>query len=102
MQCDIHENRDTATGSVPYLLDVQSDLLSHLHTRVVVPLIPAAQFGRRANRLHPAFIIGGAEFVLAPHLIAAIHISGLGKVVGSLADKRDVVIAAIDVLWSGV
>jgi toxin CcdB len=67
-----------------------------------VPVIPADQFGRLASRLHPSFIIEGREVVLATHLIAAIHIAGLGRTVMSLATRRDEVIAAIDVLLSGV
>jgi hypothetical protein len=38
MQCDAYRNQDDATGEIPYLLDIQSNLLSDLATRVVVPL----------------------------------------------------------------
>jgi hypothetical protein len=40
-QFTVHENKNPATRSfVPFLLDVQTDLLSDLETRVVVPLRP--------------------------------------------------------------
>ena len=102
MQCEVYRNRDDTSGDMPYLLDVQADLLSELKTRVVIPLIRAEAFGRRADRLHPRFELGGQAFVLATHLIAAIRMRDLGAPIGSLRDQRDAVISAIDVLWSGV
>lgn len=36
-----------------YLLDVQSDLLDGLSTRLVIPLLPALQAPRPAARLNP-------------------------------------------------
>ena len=53
MQCDLHRNAEGASGQIPYLLDVQADLLSDLDTRVVVPLVRASAFGRSATRPHP-------------------------------------------------
>ena len=102
MQGDVTLNPDDAGGQIPYLLDVQADLLSDLATRVVVPLVRAASFGRRASRLHPAFTIAGQDVVMATHLIAAVRQNSVGARIASLRDQRDVIIAAIDVLWSGV
>jgi toxin CcdB len=102
MQGDVNVNPDDPAGQTPFLLDVQADLLSELATRVVVPLVRAASFGRRASRLHPAFTVGGQDVVMATHLIAAVRRSTVGSYVASLRDQRDVIIAAIDVLWSGV
>lgn len=51
-----------------FLLDVQSDLLNGLNTRVVVPLLERAQAPTPAQRLHPVFIVDGAEFVMATNL----------------------------------
>ena len=102
MQCDVHLNADDPTGQIPWLIDVQSNLLSDLETRVVVPLIRATAFGRRAARLHPAFVVDGDDVVLATHLIAAIRKRSLGPAVASLSGQRDAVLSALDVLWSGV
>ena len=47
-QFDVHRNSDAATREhSPYILDVQSNLLSHLATRVVVPLVRFREFGPR-------------------------------------------------------
>ena len=102
MQFDIHLSPRGAQGATAYLLDVQADLLDDFGTRVVVPLVPADAFGRRAQRLHPTFEIGGQTFVMATHLLGAIRISELGGVVTSLRDHRAEIIAAIDVVLAGV
>jgi toxin CcdB len=36
---DVHRNK-AGVADVPYLLDIQSDLLQGLRSRVVVPLVP--------------------------------------------------------------
>jgi toxin CcdB len=102
MQCAVHENPDDAAGHIPYLIDVQADLLSDLDTRIVVPLIRSASFGRPASRLHPVFTVAGQRVVMATHLLAAVRRGVLGASVASLLDQRDVIVGAIDVLWSGV
>jgi toxin CcdB len=102
MQCDVHQNPDDQTGEIPYLLDIQPNLLADLQTRVAVPLVRAASFGRRATRLHPQFRIDGQDVVMATHLVAAVRKQTLGDVVTSLRAESDVVLNATDVLWSGV
>jgi toxin CcdB len=101
MQCEVYRNVDDSSGEIPYLLDIQANLLADLHTRVVVPLVKARSFGRRAMRLHPEFTIDGQDVVMATHLVAAVRKQTLGSAVASLQDKRDVVLNAIDVFWSG-
>jgi toxin CcdB len=102
MQCDVHRNLADPADKIPYLLDVQSNLLDELQTRVVVPLIDANAFGRRATRLHPAFQIEGRSVVMATHLLAAVRRQVLGETVASLLSQRDIVLSAIDVIWSGI
>jgi toxin CcdB len=102
MQCDVHRNLQDESGEVPYLLDIQANLLADLQTRVVVPLIRANSFGRKATRLHPEFTIDGEVVVMATHLLAAVRKQSLGNTVGTLSGERATVISAIDVLCSGV
>jgi toxin CcdB len=102
MQCGVHRNVDDATGEIPFLLDVQADLLSDLETRVVIPLVRRAAFGRPASRLHPVFTVADEQVVMATHLLAAVRRRSLGAPIASLEARRDVIIAAIDVIWSGV
>ena len=94
---DIFKNGD-GTG---YLLDVQSDLLSGLNTRVVVPLLPITSAPSPAQRLNPVFGIEGQELVMATQYMAAIPEAELRSRIGSLAEKQDEISAALDMLLLG-
>ncbi|KAB7628227.1 CcdB family protein [Alkalilimnicola sp. S0819] len=94
---DIFENE----GGAGYLLDVQSDLLSGLNTRVVVPLLPRASAPSPAQRLNPVFSIQGREFVMATQYMAAVPGGELRSGVGSLAEEQGEISAALDMLFLG-
>jgi toxin CcdB len=93
--------RPTPRGEVLFLLDLQSDLLEHFATRIVVPLMVDGSIDR-VGRLHPVFEVDGDRVVMATDRLAAIQRRELGAPVGSLAAKHSDIIAAIDVLWSGI
>jgi len=94
---DIFKNEDEAG----YLLDVQSDLLSGLNTRVVVPLLHKSSAPYPAQRLNPVFSIDGQELVMATQYMAAVPEGELRSGVGSLAEKQDEITAALDMLFLG-
>ncbi len=54
-----------------------------------------------APRLNPMAIVEGREYWLATHELFAIDRRMLGQSVASLADRRDIVIGAIDFLFIG-
>lgn len=95
---DVHRCR---RPGVPYLLDNQADFLSHLPTRLVIPLLPAATFAGMIEHLHLRVFVDGGELVLAANLIASIHRDQLGPKAGSLADRRSEIVAAVDFLQRG-
>jgi toxin CcdB len=102
-QCDVHANEAPSSRAyAPYVLDVQADLLGDLDTRVVVPLVRAELFGRRIDRLHPAFEIDDETFVMATHLLAGVARRDLGARKTNLLDQRYTILAAIDMLLSGI
>jgi toxin CcdB len=101
MQCSVYMNAGESESYAPYLLDVQADVLDGLESRVMVPLVRVAEFGRRAGRLHPVFTVCGEEVVMATHLLAAIRSSGLGRAVDALISQRNEIIGALDVLLVG-
>lgn len=102
-QFDVHENRGASRDRMPYLVDVQSELLAALRTRVVVPLARAGTTGlRSAERLMPTLEIGREPLILLTPQLAGISRSELGPAVGSLADERSAIIDALDVLFTGV
>lgn len=99
-----HRNANPATcQAVPYLLDIQNDLLEDLTTRVVVPLQPAqAMQGRRLDQLMPVLHVDGQPFVMVPPQLAGVPRRVLGEVVADLAPQRDEIIAALDFLVVGI
>lgn len=102
-QFDVHRNGnpDTRRG-IPYLLNVQSDLLDVLSTCVVVPLVLASEMGKPATQLNPQFEIEGVAVVASTAEIAGVLRTLLGDKVLSLQHRRGEIIAALDVLFTGV
>lgn len=94
---DVFEN----DGGAGYLLDVQSDLLHGLNTRVVVPLLPKPFAPSPAQRLNPVFNIEGQELVMATQYMAAVPGRELRSGVGNLAEHHDEISAALDMLFLG-
>ena len=84
-----------------YLLNVQSDLLHELNTRIVVPLLPLDQAPLPAKELNPVFSVDGKEHVMVTQYLAAIPIAELKKSVGDLQAHHNDIVAAIDLLLQG-
>lgn len=102
-QFDLYTNPNRETGgAVPYLLDLQSDLLDPLATRVVAPLFWQESAGPPARTLMPRFEIDGRTVVMSTPELAGVSRGQLGSRVGSLADHRDEIIAALDMLFTGI
>jgi toxin CcdB len=95
-QFDVYQSADGRT----LLLDCQADLLDHLETRFVVPLLPSA--GKpKMDRLHPVFEISGEHYLLAIPLASAVDRGELATKLVSLADHRYEILNGIDMLLSG-
>jgi len=103
-QFDVYRNPNSRTRSrVPYLLDVQSGLLEPLVTMVVVPLCrPAVLRGKAAERLNPIFEIEGRQVVMLTPELAGIPAKAVGERVCSLATERGAIIAALDMVFTGI
>jgi len=103
-QFDVYRNAHPATRArVPYLLDVQSDLLDTLATRVVVPLCkPEVLRGKLAERLNPVFEVEGRKMVLLTPELAGVSRKALGEKIANLANRRDSIIAALDLVITGI
>ncbi|WP_299752889.1 CcdB family protein [uncultured Tateyamaria sp.] len=96
-QFDVHEMRDT--GSL--VVDVQSDLLDPLNTRVVVPLIPVGAGLKPARRLNPVFKVTNEDRILATQFLASVHVAEMINAIDSLSDFRDEITSALDMLYQG-
>lgn len=101
-QFDAHENLNLETQQlVPYLLNVQADLLDGLRTRMVVPLLTLSGVGSPIGHLNPQFKIKRISVVMATAEMAGVDLHILGEKVCSLQDRRNDIIAALDFLFSG-
>lgn len=101
MQFDVHRNTGADSKHVPYLVDVQSDLLSGVPTRIVVPLVRATVYGKAETRLCPLFEIEGVKVIMLTTDLAGVLPAILGPKIGSLADRRDEIRDALDFAFQG-
>jgi len=102
-QFDVYLNPNPDTYKIiPYLLDVQTELLDTLATRVVVPLVMVKEMAVAAKQLNPKFTIKGTAVVMSTAELAGIANRSLGDKVTSLKSKRDEIIAALDLLFTGI
>lgn len=103
-QFAVYKNINPATSAaVPLLLNVQSDLLAELGTRVVVPLyVASAMQGKILKTLTPQFAIEGELYMMMTPQMAGIANKQLGPMVADLSARRDEIIAALDLLITGI
>src|SRR5579863_3624990 len=102
-QFAVYKNRNPRTrATFPFLVDVQTELLDELQTRVVIPLTKAASLTRKPLRhLTPAVTFDGAAYVLMTPQLAGVARSELGDPVGSVSRQRHDILAALDFLLAG-
>lgn len=103
-QFRVYPNPNAATRvAYPYLLNVQSDLVGGLGSRVMVPLAPADAFkGMRLAGLMPILRIEAADYVMLTAQASGISIRGFGSEVIDLSPERAAIMAALDMLISGI
>lgn len=98
-QFDVYENLiEKSKQNIPYLLDIQNDILKDLTTRVVIPLVISNQ---SINFLNPKFTINQIDVILSTAEMASIPMEILGNKICSLKDKREEIIGAVDFLVTG-
>jgi toxin CcdB len=85
-------------GDLGFWLDCQSDLLSHLTHRFVVPLIPLDAAPMPIARLNPVFRVGDIDAVMMTHFASAVPVKELGRRIATLVDEHDRIMQALDTL----
>ena len=101
-QFDVYANPNPATNrTIPYLLDIQTELLNNLTTRVVIPLYTVSAMGKAAKHLNLQFSVKLTTVIMSTAELAGIAVKSLGEKVCSLKEHRNEIIAAIDFLISG-
>ncbi|WCE28897.1 CcdB family protein [Vibrio sp. SCSIO 43137] len=89
------------SGGDGYLLDLQSDLLHGLNTRVVAPLMYLSDAPIPAKRLNPVFEVEGHEVVMVTQYLASVSEIELKEYVTDLRSRHKEVVDALDMLYLG-
>ena len=102
-QFTVYRNKNVRTkATFPFLVDVQSDLLEDLQTRVVIPLTKAASLARKpVTQLTPIIRFENEAYVLVTPQLAGVARNELGSPMGTLAEHRSKILAAMDFLLTG-
>ena len=97
---DVYTNPDKPESKqIPFFLDVQSDHVKGLPTRIVVPLWNADFFQERAENLHPAFEFDGLRLVMDTSALGAVPKAALRKEVANLSSHQLIIQDALDTLF---
>ncbi|OYT92743.1 MAG: plasmid maintenance protein CcdB [Burkholderiales bacterium PBB3] len=104
MQYDVYPNPSPRMRDIyPYVVDVQSDLLKGLATRMVAPLsIMGLSMDGAPRRLCPVLVINDQSLTLVPFEAAPLDKRHLKSKVISVRSHADAIVAAMDAVMSGV
>lgn len=94
---DVHPLRNGGA----YVVDCQTNWLSGIATRFVVPLMPVGQAPDVMARLNPVFQLEGENYVFFPQLAGSIAVTALKPAVTSLEEHDLTIGNALDMLISG-
>ena len=100
---DVYRNpvRERAKRT-PFLLDVQSDFLEDIATRVVVPLRATSEIARPLTRLNPEFKIEGISAVMDTSQLAGYPRGQLRRPIANLQGSAIEIQNALDFLFAGI
>ena len=100
---DVYANPGNHAATTPYLLDVQSDLLDGLDTRMVIPLRSLETFPKvkLSTRLTPILRVQGQDLLLETPKMGAVPQRVLKTPVTSLAGDQTQISVAMDFLFQG-
>jgi toxin CcdB len=100
---DVFINPSSEATTTPYLLDVQSNLLDGLDSRMVIPLRSLRYFPKVTlpTKLTPIITIEGEDCLLETPKMAAIPRRVLKTPVLSLPHMQDQITSALDFLFQG-
>lgn len=103
-QFSVYKNKNPNTRSAyPYLVDIQSDLLSELKTRVVVPLVKVTALGKKPiQHLTPTVEVDGQKYLMLMPQLAGISTKDLGPRVSDVSKYRNAIVGSIDFLATGI
>ena len=104
MQFGVYDNPSARMRDVyPFVVDIQSDLLGALATRMVVPLaVTALRPGELPRRLCPVFAVNGKSLMLVTFEAAPLDKRLLKAEITSVRERSYDIISAMDAVLSGI
>lgn len=97
---DVYANPDKQESRlIPFYLDVQSDHVKGLQTRVVVPLWKSELLVDRSENLHPEFDLAGQRVVMDTPAIGAVPAAVFKRPVANLGAQQLIIQDALDTLF---
>lgn len=102
-QFDVYPNPSaSAAQGIPYVVVVQSDLLDALTTRLTIPLATPASSGKVPETLCPTVLVKGERLHALAHYAAPLPARRLRRAVANVSTQASALVAALDVVLSGV
>jgi toxin CcdB len=97
---DVYPNPDKQESKlIPYYLNVQSDHIKGMETRIVIPLWNASRFSERTENLHPEFDIAGQAVVMDTPALGAVPRAVFRHPVANLKSQQMPIQDALDALF---
>ncbi len=98
-QFDVYKNINTKSNiHIPFLLDIQHEILDNISTRIVVPLVIDM---KPAKYLNPQFTVENITVTMSTAELSSISKNNIGQKVCSLKKYRSEIINAIDFILIG-
>ncbi|MGB9095147.1 CcdB family protein [Erwinia sp.] len=103
-QFSIYRNQGRNRQVYPYFIDIQSDLLSHLATRLVMPLAHKQASNSQVKSLTPVMRIEEHDYVILTSMLTTTDVKNLNEqhFVKNAAGMRDEIVSALDLLVLGI
>lgn len=103
-QFDVYKNPSKNTRrAYPYIVDIQSPLISDIATRIVIPLGKLSHFkNEQMKGLTPEITYEGEQLLLLTPQLASVPAKMMKSPVGTLSHFRDEIIAALDFAITGI
>jgi toxin CcdB len=102
-QFDVYANpSESAAHGIPYVVVVQSDLLEALATRLTMPLATMEFAAKAPEKLCPMITVKGQRLRALAHYSAPLPTRSLRHMVDNASAHASQLIAAMDVVISGV
>jgi toxin CcdB len=97
---DVYTNPDGAERKlIPFYLDVQSDHIKGMQTRVVVPLWKSGLLPAPVENLNPEFEVAGQHVIMDTPAIGAVPTAALRRTVDNLTSHQLTIQDALDTLF---